>query len=256
MFSGEAARETYEEMMSKEGRKEMLRNHLVEFLVPHASHMLATGVNALFTGNKNQTPGQGGLSAKARAAAGGVLRGAAAGGRAGALAAAQLAGKSVAGAAGLGNASDEFQTLQSAAKRINPSDIASAAKAAASAKVASLGGFAGDDPTGDDPTMGPAAAWARGHYLANQAGSSVRDQAASLIHPAMQFGGQPDVPAGLPSSISSTAASAQRQAQLARKAPAPPEQQEAALTPQRQAAPTPQRPTVQASGGLDEDDEE
>jgi hypothetical protein len=244
MFSGEAARETYEQMMSKEGRKEMLRNHLVEFLVPHASHMLETGVNALFTGNKNQTPGQGGLSAKARAAAGGVLRGAAAGGRAGALAAAQLAGKSVAAAAGLGTASDEFQTLQSAAKRINPSDIASAAKAAASAKVASLGGFAGDD----DPTMGPAAAWAHSHYLANQAGSSVRDQAASLIHPPMQSGGQPDVPAGLPSSVSTTAASAQRQAQLARKAPAPPQQQEAALTPQR--------PSVQASGGFEDDDEE
>lgn len=69
-FSRESAEETYNAMASKEGRKELLRNHLVEFLAPHASHLLSTGVNAIFNGNSKQTQGQGGVASAARDVAG------------------------------------------------------------------------------------------------------------------------------------------------------------------------------------------
>ena len=69
-FSRESAEETYNAMVSKEGRRELLRNHLVEFLAPHASHLLSTGVNAIFNGNSKQTQSQGGVASAVRNVAG------------------------------------------------------------------------------------------------------------------------------------------------------------------------------------------
>lgn len=70
VFSRESAEEAYNAMVTKEGRKELLRNHLVEFLAPHASHLLSTGINAMFSGNTQKTAGQGGASSGIRNAAG------------------------------------------------------------------------------------------------------------------------------------------------------------------------------------------
>lgn len=95
-FSPENARETYDAMATKEGRKEMLRNHLVEFILPHASHALAMGVNGLFSGNRAKTAGQGGAASIIRNATSTLksqAAGAAAGSEAALLAAANVAGK-------------------------------------------------------------------------------------------------------------------------------------------------------------------
>lgn len=75
VFNPESAREAYDAMATKEGRKEMLRNHLLEFIVPHASHALAMGVNAMYAGNRAKTAAQGGASAAVRGAAGAATAG-------------------------------------------------------------------------------------------------------------------------------------------------------------------------------------